>query len=33
VFSSLALGHSEPIIVTLAMIGGALLYKKLQSKA
>jgi hypothetical protein len=33
VFSSLALGYAEPVIVTLAMIGGALLYKRLQSKA
>lgn len=32
VFSSLALGYAEPIIVTLAMIAGALLYKQLQSK-
>jgi len=33
VFSSLALGYAEPVIVTLAMVGGALLYKRLQSKA
>ena len=33
VFSSLALGYAEPVIVTLAMIGGALLYKRLQAKA
>jgi uncharacterized membrane protein YedE/YeeE len=33
VFSSLALGYAEPVIVTLAMIAGALLYKRLQSKA
>lgn len=32
VFSSLALGYAEPIIVTLAMIGGALLYKQLHAK-
>jgi uncharacterized protein len=32
VFSSLALGYAEPIIVTLAMIAGALLYKKLNAK-
>jgi uncharacterized membrane protein YedE/YeeE len=33
VFSSLALGHTEPVIVTLAMVAGALLYKRLQAKA
>jgi len=33
VFSSLALGYAEPIIVTLAMIGGALLYKQLHAKS
>jgi uncharacterized membrane protein YedE/YeeE len=33
VFSSLALGYAEPVIVTLAMIAGALLYKRLQAKA
>lgn len=32
VFSSLALGYAEPVIVTLAMIGGALLYKQLHAK-
>ena len=32
VFSSLALGYAEPIIVTLAMVGGALLYKQLHAK-
>jgi uncharacterized membrane protein YedE/YeeE len=31
VFSSLALGYAEPIIVTLAIIGGALLYRKLHA--
>lgn len=33
VFSSLALGDAEPVIVTLAMIAGALLYKRLHSKS
>lgn len=32
VFSSLALGYMEPVIVVLAMIGGALLYKQLHGK-
>jgi uncharacterized protein len=32
VFSSLALGYAEPVIVTLAMIGGALLHKQLHAK-
>jgi uncharacterized membrane protein YedE/YeeE len=33
VFSSLALGYAEPVIVTLAMVAGALLYKRLHSKS
>ena len=32
VFSSLALGYAEPLIVTAAMIGGALLYKQMNTK-
>jgi len=32
VFSSLALGYMEPIIVVLAMVGGAFLYKWTNSK-
>ncbi len=33
VFSSLALGYAEPVIVMLAMVAGALLYKKLHVKS
>jgi hypothetical protein len=33
VFSSLALGYAEPVVVTLAMVAGALLYKRLHSKS
>jgi uncharacterized membrane protein YedE/YeeE len=32
VFSSLALGYAEPLIVTAAMIGGALLYKQVSTR-
>lgn len=33
VFSSLALGYAEPVIVMLAMVGGALLYKQIHVKS
>lgn len=33
VFSSLALGYAEPVIVMLAMVAGALLYKKIHVKS
>lgn len=32
VFSSLALGYAEPVIVMLAVVAGAWLYKKLHVK-
>ena len=32
VFSSLALGYMEPVIVLLAMVGGAFLYKWVNAK-
>ncbi|MCU0842602.1 MAG: YeeE/YedE family protein [Thiobacillaceae bacterium] len=33
VFSSLALGYAEPVIVMLAMVAGALLYKQIHVKS